>query len=426
MSIYQEFRTTFTDKNYKYTTTVLHSGFVIAFAMDDDRKIYYTVLDSMQAPVDLPEPRLLSFPEEITTVGNALFYPTPMPIVKKQDNIEELPEELQEGRIDNTDQDPFLSTTAFLTADQPFQIFSDGRYIYLFRQAIAEDHKLMVYPTGQRRGERGTRDKNRDDVYKENGEAVPVANQTLLVDRFVFSLGGEQGPTLQPKLEIRYQRSKHKTLRQSNKDTLGTEDMAQNKFYEPTQELSLVGKMHKGMFSVLQLPTQINEQKRWQIFCYNNTTGLLDSFNIEVAKDGLFNTFGTRRYTSPDPEYQSAVFERQPGSCPFTKKPLILITEKGGAAESALRFLGKEDKSSVTVANTDERMDIFKDNSFTVECWAKAEKVDGFHRFFSQHTDDGKVTTAGIVKKKLSFYISNESGHGIISSETYTDSDWHH
>ncbi len=416
MSIYQEFRTTFTDKDYKYTTTVLHSGFVVAFAMDDERKIYYTVLDSMQAPVELPEPRLLFFPEEITTVGYGVFYPTPMPIVKENSS-----EEVEEGRIDKQDQDPFLSTTACLTADQPFQIFSDGSYIYLFRQAIDKDHEDMVYPTGQRRGERGTRDKDREDIFKDpDGNPVPVANQTLLVDRFVFSLGGEQGPTLQPKLEIRYQRSKHKTLRQSNKDTLGTQDMAENKFYEPTQELSLVGKMHNGMFSVLQLPTQVNQQKRWQIFCYNNTTKLLDSYNIEVAKDGLFNTFGTRRYTSPDPEYQSAVFERQPGICPFTKKPLILITDKGGAAESALRFLGKEDKSYVTVDNTNNRMNIFNDKSFTVECWAKAERVDGHNRLFSQQG----LLTAGFVNGKLNFHFSNDNN--ITSSESYTDSDWHH
>ncbi|AOY81348.1 hypothetical protein BJP36_16990 [Moorena producens JHB] len=413
MSIYQEFRTTFTDKNYKYTTTVLHSGFVVAFAMDNERKIYYTVLDSMQAPVELPEPRLLFFPEEITKVGYGVFYPTPMPIVK--DNTRE---ELEEGRIDKQDQDPFLSTTACLTADQPFYIFSDGSYIYLFRQAIDQDHEDMVYPI-ETPGGRGTRDQEREDIVKgPDGNPVPVANQTLLVDRFVFALGGEQGPTLQPKLEIRYQRSKHKTLRQSNKDTLGTQDMAENKFYEPTQELSLVGKMHEGMFSVLQLPTQVNQQKRWQIFCYNNTTELLDSYNIEVAKDGLFNTFGTRHYTSPDPEYQSAVFERQPGICPFTKKPLILITDRGGAAESALQFTG--DDSVVTVDNTDERMDIFKDKSFTVECWAKAETVDGHNRFFTQ----SGLVTAGIVNGQINFHFSDSDQ--VSSSDLEIEEDWHH
>ena len=52
-----------------------------------------------------------------------------------------------------------------------------------------------------------------------NGE-VPVVNSTLLLDRFVLV-----GNTLEPKREVRYQRSRHKTRPQSDKDSLNALDM---------------------------------------------------------------------------------------------------------------------------------------------------------------------------------------------------------
>jgi hypothetical protein len=36
------------------------------------------------------------------------------------------------------DLDPVLSSTARLGAAAPFQVVSDGRYLYLFRQAVTE------------------------------------------------------------------------------------------------------------------------------------------------------------------------------------------------------------------------------------------------------------------------------------------------
>ena len=49
MSIADSFIKVYADKTYKYTTTVRHKGTVIAFAMDESRRIYYGILDLDQS-----------------------------------------------------------------------------------------------------------------------------------------------------------------------------------------------------------------------------------------------------------------------------------------------------------------------------------------------------------------------------------------
>ena len=49
MSIADSFIKAYADKTYKYTTTVRHKGTVIAFAMDESRRIYYSILDLDQS-----------------------------------------------------------------------------------------------------------------------------------------------------------------------------------------------------------------------------------------------------------------------------------------------------------------------------------------------------------------------------------------
>ncbi len=44
-SLLDNFVQTYADRNYKYPTLVRHKGTIIAFAMDDRRKIYYSVLN---------------------------------------------------------------------------------------------------------------------------------------------------------------------------------------------------------------------------------------------------------------------------------------------------------------------------------------------------------------------------------------------
>jgi hypothetical protein len=182
------------------------------------------------------------------------------------------------------------------------------------------------------------KDKVGNFILDKAQQKIPLVNETLLVDRYVLS-----GTELKLKMEVRYQRSRHKYNPQTNKDGLGAKDLEQKSFFEPTQELDFVRNLKNGRFSVLLLPTQIAELQRWQIFTHNSKTGLIDCFNVERSNDGLFNTKGTQLYTSPDPQYQSSVLERQPGTDSFTDKPLIPLVSKSGYAESALNFDGKDD-----------------------------------------------------------------------------------
>lgn len=91
---------------------------------------------------------------------------------------------------------------------------------------------------------------------------------------------------------------------------------------------------------------------------------MIDCFNVERSSDGLFNTKGTQLYTSPDPEYQNSVLERQPGTDSFTGEPLIPIISQSGYAESALLFDGQDDYVQLPPGS------IPPGNEITISFWA--------------------------------------------------------
>ena len=366
MNILNNFVKTYTDKTYKYTAQINHKGTIIAFAMDEARRIYYSVLaledtkTQQKSPLDvnywLDNPKEISFPNEIVQVGYAILPNVRMPIVKKGTR-----QEAKLGTLRSEEIDPFLSTTARFTAQASFQVLSDGKFIYLFRQAIDKNHSDMLYK----------QDKAGNFVLDKAQQKVPLVNETLLVDRYVLA-----GTELKLKMEVRYQRSRHKYNPETNKDGLGAKDLEKKPFFEPTQELDFIRNLKDGRFNVLLLPTQIAELERWQIFTHNSKTGLIDSFNLERSNDGLFNTKGTQLYTSPDPQYQSSVLERQPGTDSFTGEPLIPIVSKSGYAESALNFDGQDDY--VELPSTPENL--FQ--SFTIESWVCYHEFAKYTRIF--------------------------------------------
>lgn len=251
-----------------------------------------------------------------------------MPIVKKASRKEAVRGTLRAEEINN-----FLSSTAHLTADTPFQALSDEKYIYIFRQSIDENHTDAVFKLDKLPPEASGDGETTDYVKDVDDNKVPLVKDTLLIDRFVLA-----GTELKLKMEVRYKRSRSKLRPHNSKGSLGAKDMEGNPFFEPTQELDFVGNLQQGRFSALLVSTQIASVQRWQVFAQNSRTGLIDSFNVERAADGLFNTKGTQFYTSPDPKYQKSVFERQPGKCPFTDEPLIPLVSKEGYGESALKF----------------------------------------------------------------------------------------
>ena len=199
------------DRRYQHTAMVRHKGRLIAFAQDTDRRIHYAVLDlddpSNASPLDhdhWPDnPLELQFPDEIAEVGAGVADQTTMPVVKKGSRVPATPE----VHVDEDERDAFLSSTARLSELAPFQVLSDGRFVYLFRQAIASGHPdvLTVTPDG---------------TVNADGQGAPLVDSTLLLDRFVLS-----GGRLETKMEVRYQRSRSRSRPQNNKDSLGARDM---------------------------------------------------------------------------------------------------------------------------------------------------------------------------------------------------------
>lgn len=278
------FTAVYQDRSYQYSTVVRHNGIVIAFAMDRQRKIYYSVLDLNQGSSDpsrnatklfdrdnwLQEPQELYFTNEITQVGFGGLDLTTLPMVKKSGEILTNPASVRPDEIDQ-----YRSSTAILTADAPFQVLSDGKFLYLFRQAIAANDPNVVFK------------RSRNEVVLDSqGQPVPLVDRTLLLDRFMLI-----GTTLQPKMEVRYQRSRNKDFPQSVKDSLSAKDMEGKPFYEPTQEITFINHLSQGRFTVLLLPTKIPELKRWQIFAYDSQQTTIASWNIPQSEDGLFNLY---------------------------------------------------------------------------------------------------------------------------------------
>nr|VFK62466.1 MAG: FG-GAP repeat-containing protein [Candidatus Kentron sp. UNK]VFK70510.1 MAG: FG-GAP repeat-containing protein [Candidatus Kentron sp. UNK] len=412
---------TYTDRAYKHTTMVRHQGKVIAFAMDDKRRIVYTMLDTsaqdnekgvFDAKYWSKSPKELIFPTEITQVGYSLIANTPMPTVKRNTREEAEPGELLPREID-----PFLSSTARLTADASFQVLSDGQYLYLFRQSLNNGDADMVYKLtdGNASG-----DTNRTDIAKDSSDNnISLVNKTLLADRFILS-----GENLANVREIRYRRSTHKTRPHGNKDSLGAVDMQKRPFFEPTHELAFIDNLEKGRFSALLLPTKIPDIKRWQFFTHNSATGRIDSINLERSSEGLFDTRGTRFYTSPDSKYRTSVFEKKQGQCPFTSKDLVPVTVSSGHGETCLAFDGSNDYVTIPALGGN-----FEDITLEAWVWLDSTAADVTRRGVMSETLTGGKARMGIFvdqgKLQAGFFEDNTL-NGVSDSANFPKGQWVH
>ncbi|MFF3556193.1 LamG-like jellyroll fold domain-containing protein [Streptomyces tsukubensis] len=408
----------YSDRTYTHTTMVRHQGTVIAFAADDQRRIVYTVLDlsafdEAKGELDVAywseNPAELPFPTEVVKVGYAVAGATAMPVVKKDSRTEAAANEVLEPE----ETDTFLSSTARLTApDAPFQVLSDGSHIVVLRQAIARDHKDAVFTLADGVGSTG--DKAREDVVTSGADAVPVVDGTLLCDRFLL-VGGQ----LKPVSEIRFKRSRHKTRPASEKDSLGPADMDGRPFFEPTQGLDLIRNLTGGRFTAVLVPTAVQGRQRWQFFAHNSVTHRIDSFNIEQDSDGLFNTQGSRYWTSPDPKYKGSVYERQPGTCPFTNLPLVPVTPDVPHPETALQF----DAGAETYLNLGDAPALkFRGGAYAVEAWVKRKAAGG--PVIARGSGDGggfqlRITDTGEV-------ALDHSGGTLTSVQTIAADTWAH
>ena len=276
---------------YLYTSMVAHRGTPISFAMREDGSIFYSVLDMSNtkrnaeitdkfgdndknywSPVEFNgvDINRLHFPMEIIQVGYEVVPNFPIDKYDRDNNkiihsndsdgkpLDKNGKELSDKAIKDKI-DTFYSSTARLGAKAPFQVLSDAKYIYVFRQSIARDDS--------------------------NNESPAIVDNTLLVDRFILS-----GTVLKLSREIRYQRSRHKTEPESRKDTLAAVDVEGNPFYEPTRELVFANNLSSGNFSVLLLPGAESEEQRWQIFTTDSISNKINSFNIRFDYSIVFDT----------------------------------------------------------------------------------------------------------------------------------------
>ncbi|MCC3773289.1 LamG domain-containing protein [Streptomyces sp. UNOB3_S3] len=391
-------------RRYLHTALVRHQGTTVALAMDEDRRIHYSVLDlnsadgpNVQGSADgsdldvhhwSEEPRELRFPRELARTGYAVSGVTRIPRVKPGSLVEAGDNEV----LADDEVDAFRSSTARLTAAAPFQALSDGTYVYVFRQSVDASHTDALFALK----DGGVSHKAGRDDYLTTGKGeaahrVPLVANGLLCDR--FTLGGDR---LHPVAEVRYRRSRHRSRPDSAKDTLGAKDMDGNDFHEPTLHLAFAGEVRDGRFTALLLPTSVSELRRWQFFVHNPVARRIESINVEQSEEGLFNTQGSRLYTSPDPKYRDAVLERGPGSCPITQKPLIPVVPDTGFAATALRF----------DAGSEARVEIpapagipLGSGPYTIEAWVR-------------RTGDGAATLLSAGGRKalveLSFTASGE------------------
>lgn len=360
----------YSDRAYAHTTMVRHQGTALAFALDDRRRILYTVLDlsvydekrgELDAAYWSENPVELPFPNEIVKVGYALVGATAMPVVKSGGRVEA--GDGQELAAEETDR--FLSSTARLTAPAPFQVISDGTHVVVLRQAIGATHGDAVFALSEG-GSSG--DTTRTDFITSGGAKVPVVADTLLCDRFLLVDG-----RLKPVSEVRFRRSRHKSEPGSAKDSLGATDMDGRPFHEPTQELAFIRNLTEGRFAALLTPTEVQEHQRWQLFAHSRITGRVDSFNVEQGEDGLFNTQGSRYWTSPDASYKGSVFERAPGTCPFTGLPLVPVSPDSRLAETAVQLNGSSAYVDLGAATALK----FQSKAYAVEAWVRPQTAGG-------------------------------------------------
>ncbi len=194
------------DRSYRHVTMARHQGTTIAFAMDSARRIVYSVLDlagqrskgDADAAYWSDNPAELILPRELAEVGFAVVGAAAMPTVKRGGAEAGVDERPLDSEID-----PYLSTTARLTADAPFHVVSDGTYVVVLRQSIGETHPDAVYKLT---GGGCSASASRTDYVLSGSKKVPLVRDTLLCDRFLLVDG-----KLRPVLEVRYKRSRHAT-----------------------------------------------------------------------------------------------------------------------------------------------------------------------------------------------------------------------
>lgn len=386
-------------RTYVHTAIASFGGQAIAFALDSERRFWYSVLDlgdrSRNSRVDHDfwslVPLAVPFPAEMLQAGY------------RDTTLIRLAPVLVEGKPD-----PFRATTARLTARVPFQVVTDDQHLFILRQSVGADHPDAWAVSGDR-------------------SSVLLADNSLLADRYAL-VDGE----LRLRSEVRFRRSRHITKPAGPKDSLGTKDLEGRPFHEPTHKLGMVHGLKDGRFCALIVPTAIPGRRRWQIFSCHARTGLLDALSIERSADGLFDPRGKRYYTCENPDHAPIFINedtylaqrricveslKNTSVCGWTLVPQL---PERDYADFCLKLTG-EKKVAVDCG---KKIDL-RSRSFTIECWVRRESNEALHVLA------GMGTTGPLKALRLGFLADNRftfdfGAGGAQSAAQYTDGAWCH
>lgn len=301
----------------------------------------------------LENARTLTFSSEVRVVGEDAVPVYEIPAVDSTD--------AKVGADRPEQRDMWKSTSLCLmdAAVKTFEVLSDGKYIYLFRQAAAvTPNNTLPNP-----------------FMKPEEAGVPPVDGNLLCDRFTLV-----GSSLNQTLEARYRRSQQKRIPLNDQDTLGVRDINDKFFYEPTYSLRFVSDLVDGRFSVLRAPTVTNDIFRWIFFSYSSRSRQIEYLTTDVASDGLFDLHGQVYYTCDSTTHPDArVFATGPGSCTAIdtagrrvgdacSKPRIPLVPKGPLAQHSLKI---SDGLSLCLDKAIDLSDSRFNDGFVLEAWIR-------------------------------------------------------
>ena len=237
----------------------------------------------------------------------------------------------------------------------------------------------------------------------------PSWRAPLLVDRFVLV-----GTQLQPKREVRYQRSRSRTRPAGRTDSLGAADLNKVPFVEPTQNLRFVPSITEGRFAAVLVPTQVAEVFRWQLFTHDAAGDVVWCYSIERTSDGLFDTRGTQPLTCTDhPDVYAADARHLPASCGgrpdrrCAARLLVARLPDGGASRTALAF--PADGSGVVTLDGAGATG----TEFTVEAWLAPDVVAAGERALvtcAGDRQDGRAVDLGARRPQPAHRIRRRHG----------------
>ncbi len=247
------------NESYKYITTINHQNVVFTFAAvncanaasnEIYNDIYFNFLDTNNAQQTssrdsdsvMSNRRVASeIIDEAWTPYEKLDFPT---------RIRHAAMSLVTAPVYGVDSNEQANTSSQLTIDAPFQVLSDGQFIYLFRAT------------------------NRSSI---------------LVDRFVFN---NTDKTLIKANEVCYVHSQSPDVPASDDDTFAYTDLNGTPFIEPSTEIAFTygpNAHTQYSFAVVLLPSQEKTyQQRWQIFV-PASDGIIYSYSIPRTSQVLFD-----------------------------------------------------------------------------------------------------------------------------------------